>query len=685
MKMPLLYITLLLSLCLVALPIRAQVSVDPNQCPDKCENSTLYLKGTFDTKLKICKYQYTEPCKYGCGIKSITKEVICNDFPEIPPANQTEYDTTIWKMVKKLYDKDKIRVSLSMHGTDYFPNDNGKIFLQLLDDSRQVINDSTCFVTAYYPNSTKFFTDQYMIYADDGLYYHDFIVPNIIGVYMASAKCYMPQLDINATFAFDNIECGNVNCGQGWSTNWLEYPTGTISIKTTGYTGTYRLTMTGTSSATPQINRSMIMTSGNTTTNSIVVNFYARKQNIAGDDYIYFWFCDGSNCYNLQTWSAVSPAGWELFSYTLDSGTYNLTNGATIKLKFNATGLDGSGDGLDLDDFNITRIYDFNRTDYFEIKGAGEINVLSFNSSDLVESIWTYYNRTLTSFDFIVLINDTNILNTLYDINASISSEFQETNSLINGLENLTASEVWSYFNRTLTDFQFTANINDSSILLAIQDANQSILDSIELANTTIIDRMDAHNSTIMNKLYLLQDDIANLNNISVDAIWSYYNRTLSDFDFVVTIDDSDILDFLDDMNISLSNQLYDIHSLILNITIGNVSVSANVDWNEGELVLYNITSPVQQYAQMVSYQSAQTELSVITDICRENNTLEHIVNSTRCFLEQCYQSSYSTYEACAYGCKSNMCLPAPYMSILIAIIIASIVIGVLWFVTRGR
>lgn len=76
--------------------------------------------------------------------------------------------------------------------TEYSPGDNGKVFIQLLRNGIYPIENASCFLTVYYPNNTYFLNNVKMNYFREGLYYYDFIAPNILGVYMTTIYCIMP-------------------------------------------------------------------------------------------------------------------------------------------------------------------------------------------------------------------------------------------------------------------------------------------------------------------------------------------------------------------------------------------------------------------------------------------------------------------------------------------------------------
>jgi hypothetical protein len=88
------------------------------------------------------------------------------------------------------------RGSVAVSGTEYVSGDPATIFVQLLDNNANPVENGNCYVDIYYPlsNGTHPYSvsDAPMVHAangDDGLYYYDLIAPSQLGVYMVSAKC----------------------------------------------------------------------------------------------------------------------------------------------------------------------------------------------------------------------------------------------------------------------------------------------------------------------------------------------------------------------------------------------------------------------------------------------------------------------------------------------------------------
>jgi hypothetical protein len=81
--------------------------------------------------------------------------------------------------------------TIQVFGTEYYPGDNGKIFVQVLKDVLTPVNNASCFATIYKPDGSIWLDEVRMTYQNNsnGLYFYDFTVNNITGVYMVEAYC----------------------------------------------------------------------------------------------------------------------------------------------------------------------------------------------------------------------------------------------------------------------------------------------------------------------------------------------------------------------------------------------------------------------------------------------------------------------------------------------------------------
>jgi hypothetical protein len=97
----------------------------------------------------------------------------------------------IWYLYSFLYTP---RIVFGAKGfTEYSPGSPGKVFVQVLDNFFTPVDNAICRLTVYYPNTTKFINDVVMIPFENGLYYWDFVAPDVEGVYMTTVSCTYPS------------------------------------------------------------------------------------------------------------------------------------------------------------------------------------------------------------------------------------------------------------------------------------------------------------------------------------------------------------------------------------------------------------------------------------------------------------------------------------------------------------
>ncbi len=98
--------------------------------------------------------------------------------------------------------------SIQVFGTEYKGGEYGKTWIQLLNSQKQYINNATCLLTIYYPDGTKLFDNAYMDYLEKGIYYYDFIVPDMEGVYPITVECFYTTLQNIYTANSSQIAAG---------------------------------------------------------------------------------------------------------------------------------------------------------------------------------------------------------------------------------------------------------------------------------------------------------------------------------------------------------------------------------------------------------------------------------------------------------------------------------------------
>jgi hypothetical protein len=100
--------------------------------------------------------------------------------------------------------------SIDTRGTEYQPNDNARIFARLLDGNSRPINIASCNSTVYYPNNTKLLNSIPLTLLEKGIYYYDFITPNVTGNYITVFDCVTPSIPFrqNVTLQGIHMEAG---------------------------------------------------------------------------------------------------------------------------------------------------------------------------------------------------------------------------------------------------------------------------------------------------------------------------------------------------------------------------------------------------------------------------------------------------------------------------------------------
>lgn len=320
---------------------------------------------------------------------------------------------------------------LNVHGTEYVPGDIGKLFLQFLNANNSPVSNSECFLSLWYPNDTMIYNNSLMTKlnnAMDGIYYYNFNVPNVAGVYPASAKCYTPltfNTTSNLSWAYDGFESNNFTGGTGaWGTcggqgncteGWDYYAAVIQANGTAGgpcYRGLYCAKFTGSSGA-GYIERGVVNPDGTLTMN---ISYAFKFKGFQTNEYAEVFIFDG-------TWHLLKQIGplaqyggytndvWYVFNHSLSSTQFELSGG--ILLGFFGTANTPSGnDEMFVDSVNVSITYpntagfDPNSFQYQILRGSGEVHVSNLyanlnatvNPTAIATQVWNYTNRTLTYY-----------------------------------------------------------------------------------------------------------------------------------------------------------------------------------------------------------------------------------------------------------------------------------------------
>jgi hypothetical protein len=134
------------------------------------------------------------------------------DPPACPPAFSGDFVKEVGAVTRQ--------PNMDVQGTNYLINDSGKIMVYLAIGAYPIDN-AACYVNVLKPDMTFFIQSDLMFHYNatgtefQGLYYYDFIVPNITGVFPVEAYCfynsselidYPDEFDSNITLLDGEVE-----------------------------------------------------------------------------------------------------------------------------------------------------------------------------------------------------------------------------------------------------------------------------------------------------------------------------------------------------------------------------------------------------------------------------------------------------------------------------------------------
>jgi hypothetical protein len=103
----------------------------------------------------------------------------------------TAYFRNLYGEVEIIYTSNPL--TLLSAGTEYLPNENGTVFVRILDGNSRPVNLASCNTTIFYPNKTTFLDSEPMTLLGRGVYYKDFELGDTKGVYPVIFDCLFPS------------------------------------------------------------------------------------------------------------------------------------------------------------------------------------------------------------------------------------------------------------------------------------------------------------------------------------------------------------------------------------------------------------------------------------------------------------------------------------------------------------
>jgi hypothetical protein len=189
---------------------------------------------------------------------------------------------------------------------------------------------------------------------------------------------------------------------------------------------------------------------------------------------------------------------------------------------------------------------------------------LTQRGEEFAGPVWSFENRTLTEFDFDV-VNETEIAEAVWNFNGTILS----------GLLDQFAQSVWSYVNRTLTEFTFTVN---TTTVINVTEIADNVWNYVERNLTTT-------------------EDVTDYNLIQA-LVWNATTRTLTEFNFTVDVDFDEIAMTVWEYNNRTLTEFNFTVNTNINLTDINGTAIAEEVWNYQGNVTTNI---LEQFADYLS------------------------------------------------------------------------------------
>lgn len=246
-------------------------------------------------------------------------------------------------------------------GTDYLPGDAGKL-QAFLTVGEYPLENASCFASVLYPDMSYFLQDILMTDVNkkyfEGLYYYDFTVPNVTGVYPVMAYCFY-----NSTANIDNVCCLSQN----------NFTITDGSLADLSYVDNERLGFNG-QAACNNVYCSMVINvdipTGSDT--AFLTDFRALldiETNKAGITYTISVYNDVTT--NWDFWyNLTSPVGQVALQKTLSSE--HIINDSTVKIRIIGFDSDGTAKTF-IDRLVLSRIY--NGSYVGDLRGNNELVV----------------------------------------------------------------------------------------------------------------------------------------------------------------------------------------------------------------------------------------------------------------------------------------------------------------------
>jgi hypothetical protein len=323
---------------------------------------------------------------------------------------------------------------MEVHGTEYVYGQQAKVWLQLLNSTKNDVNNAFCYLDIYTPTNDILIENAQMNFIEEGVYYYDLAVPSIDGVYPAIANCYYEATQV--TYNPTNY------------TNFHGTPVTTTMSNVLLIDGNYIRWNEDTLGGVRRFNFSMefnnITSCSGVSENflsSLNVYTYGLFNSVPNDDVSIYIYNYTSNSWILLSNKLLEGGSFNGVSNTINtnnittSGFYkNSTSG--VRIRFEDSNLADTTDN----NFDIDQLYvgcnQLANSEFQNLKGSSELHV---------------NNPSGYSFDVVDSCGFTNVF--------SNECTFMDKTSIV--VDNITYYEGLAYDNFTLINNNPVVSIND--------------------------------------------------------------------------------------------------------------------------------------------------------------------------------------------------------------------------------
>lgn len=392
------------------------VTFDPPDGVQQIESAEITLTGDFQAGTRVYARIGNQDCNpeyWQIPNKDVTNYMVTFDCSELLADATTgtqEVRFLTNEVAQNLYARYKITYynhpegTMNIFGTEYNIGEQGSIWLQLKDENGEPVNNGICYVDAYYPNMPNQTHPLWLNYSpmlylnnSDGIYFYDFTLGNISGVYFINALC---SYSFNYTFYYTGTAKEPIRTDiQG---TWTGNPVALNSFTDNAYT---KCVSGG--GATKYCEASYDWVVDDTNISSLDF-FWMGESNVdlTFNMYVYNW--TGSSWYHIGVGTIVGtgstiPTGINsFFSVNIPDLDDMIAPNNTVTLR----GVASSGSVFNVFNNWLSLRASQTGSSIQDVKGSGEIHISDrfsnisvqlANQTELIGSIWNYSNKTVSS------------------------------------------------------------------------------------------------------------------------------------------------------------------------------------------------------------------------------------------------------------------------------------------------